>query len=52
MKRDGFAISLRSDLEKYVKKQAFVEQVKDIVEYRVIDYYQRRYRENGKKFNR
>lgn len=44
VKRDGFAISLRSDLEKYVKKQAFVEQVKDIVEYRAMDYYQRRYR--------
>lgn len=52
VQRDGFAISLRSDLEKYVKNQAFVEQVKDIVEYRVMDYYRRRYRENGKKFNR
>lgn len=48
VKRDGFAISLRSDLEKYVKNQAFVEQVKDIVEYRVMDYYRRRYRENGR----
>lgn len=47
VKRDGFAISLRCDLEKYVKNQAFVEQVKDIVEYRVMDYYQRRYREKG-----
>ncbi len=45
VKRDGFAISLISDLEKYVKNQAFVEQVKDIVEYRAMDYYQRRYRE-------
>lgn len=44
VKRDGFAISLRSELEKYLKKQTFVEQVKDIVEYRVMDYYQRRYR--------
>ena len=49
VQRDGFAISLRSDLEKYVKNQAFVEQVKDIVEYRVMDYYRRRYR--GKTFN-
>ena len=45
VKRDDFAISLRSDLEKYLKNQAFVEQVKDIVEYRAMDYYQRRYRE-------
>lgn len=45
MKRDGFAISLRSELEKYIKNPVFVEQVKDIVQYRVMDYYQRRYRE-------
>lgn len=45
VKRECFAISLKSELEKYLKNQAFVEQVKDIVEYRVMDYYQRRYRE-------
>lgn len=48
VKREGFAISLKSELEKYLKNQAFVEQVKDIVEYRVMDYYQRRYR--GRNF--
>lgn len=47
VKREGFAISLKSELEKYLKNQAFVEQVKDIVEYRVMNYYQRRYREKG-----
>lgn len=46
VKRDGFAISLRSELERYIKNPVFVEQVKDIVEYRVMDYYQRRYRDD------
>ena len=47
VKRDGFAISLKSELERYIGNPTFVEQVKDIVEYRVMDYYQRRYREKG-----
>ena len=45
VKRDGFAISLRSELERYIKNPVFVKQVKDVVEYRVMDYYRRRYRE-------
>ena len=49
VKRDGFAISLKSELERYIGNPTFVEQVKDIVEYRAMDYYQRRYR--GKNFN-
>ena len=47
VKRDGFAISLKSELERYIGNPTFVEQVKDIVEYRAMDYYQRRYREKG-----
>ena len=46
VKRDGFAISLGSELEKYIKNPVFVEQVKDVVEYRVMDYYRRRYRDD------
>ena len=46
MKRDGFAISLSGELEKYLGNPVFVEQVKDIIEYRAMDYYRRRYREN------
>ena len=44
VKRDGFAISLKSELERYIENPAFVEQMKDLIEYRVMDYYQRRYR--------
>lgn len=46
VKRDGFAISLGNELEKYIKNPVFVEQVKDVVEYRVMDYYRRRYRDD------
>lgn len=52
VKRDGFAISLRSELERYIGNPAFVEQVKDIVEYRVMDYYRRRYRGKMNECNR
>lgn len=51
VKRDGFAISLKSELERYIGNPTFVEQVKDIVEYRAMDYYQRRYRGEGDKRN-
>lgn len=46
VKRDGFAISLKSELERYIENPVFVEQMKDIVEYRAMDYYWRRYRGN------
>lgn len=46
VKREGFAISLKSELERYIGNPAFVEQMKDIIEYRAMDYYRRRYREN------
>lgn len=44
VKRDGFTISLKSELERYIENPAFVEQMKDIVEYRAMDYYWRRYK--------
>ena len=42
-KKEGYAIALNDDLKDVVKKDAFAEQMKDVVEYRVLDYYQRRY---------
>ena len=42
-KKEGYAIALNDDLKDVVKKEAFAEQMKDVVEYRVLDYYQRRY---------
>lgn len=43
--KDGCVISLRSELQSWVKNEALKEQMKDIVEYRAMDYYRRRYRE-------
>lgn len=42
-KKEGYAIALNDDLKDVIKKEAFAEQMKDVVEYRVLDYYQRRY---------
>ena len=43
--KDGCEISLRSELQSWVKNEALKEQMKDIVGYRAMDYYRRRYRE-------
>ena len=45
VKKDGFAISIRSEMKDLVGSTAFKEHMKDIIEYRVMDYYKRRYRE-------
>ena len=45
VEKDGFVISFRSELQGLVHHEAFTEQMKDIIEYRTMDYYQRRYRE-------
>lgn len=44
VKRDGFALALREDLCDVINQPAFAEQMKDVIEYRIMDYYQRRYR--------
>lgn len=46
VKKDGFALALRDELQDIVGKPAFAEQMKDVIEYRAMDYYQRRYRKN------
>lgn len=45
VKKDGFAISLRSEMKDLVGSTTFKEHMKDIIEYRAMDYYKRRYRE-------
>ena len=47
VKRDGCALALREELKDIICKPAFAEQMKDVIEYRAMDYYQRRYRENA-----
>ena len=49
VKRDGCALALREELKDIICKPAFAEQMKDVIEYRAMDYYQRRYRENAEE---
>ena len=45
VKKDGYALALRDDLERAIKLPAFADHMQDVIEYRAMDYYQRRYRE-------
>lgn len=44
VKKEGSALALREELTDVISDPVFVEQMKDVIEYRVMDYYQRRYR--------
>lgn len=45
-KKEGCALALREDLGEVVKNKAFINQLGDAIEYRTMDYYQRRYDAN------
>ena len=45
VEKDGAALALCEDLRDVIGKPAFAEQMQDAIEYRAMDYYQRRYRE-------
>lgn len=47
VKQDGATLALREDLHDVISSSAFAEQMKDVIEYRAMDYYQRRYREKA-----
>lgn len=47
VKQDGAALALREDLHDVISSSAFAEQMKDVIEYRAMDYYKRRYREKA-----
>ena len=44
IKKEGCVLALRDELKDVVGNQVFVEQMKDVIDYRTMDYYQRRYR--------
>lgn len=46
--KNGYTIALREELKKWSDNEEFIAQMKDIIDYRAMDYYQRRYRKNGK----
>lgn len=43
--KEGYVIALREELRPVIEKEAFREQMKDIIEYRAMEYYRRRYLE-------
>ena len=43
VERDGYALAIREDLEGVIGNEAFKGQMKDILEYRTMEYYRRRY---------
>ena len=47
VQEDGKALALRDDLREVISSPVFADQMKDVIEYRVMDYYQRRYREKA-----
>ena len=50
VRKDGVAIGLREELRPLIDNPVMICQMKDVIDYRAMDYYQRRYRmtqENG-----
>lgn len=45
VKKEGTALALKEDLADVILQPAFGEQMKDVIEYRTMDYYRRRYEE-------
>lgn len=44
--REGFALALREDLRDCIRNEALQQHMKDILEYRTMEYYRRRYTGN------
>ncbi len=43
IEKEGYALALRDDLEGIIENEAFKSHLKDILEYRTMEYYRRRY---------
>lgn len=41
--KEGYALGIRDELKEVIKVDAFKAQMKDIIEYRTMEYYRRRY---------
>lgn len=46
VERDDAVLGLREEMRSVIGNPVLVEQMKDVIDYRTMDYYQRRYREN------
>lgn len=47
VKKEGAALALKDEMQEVIDNPVFMKQMKDVVEYRVMDYYRRRYKEKG-----
>ena len=43
--KTGYALSIREDMKPFVHNAAFIKQFDDVITYRALDYYRRRYAE-------
>ena len=46
IKKDGSVLAIKEELKDIISDPFFVSQMKDAIDYRAMDYYQRRYRNN------
>lgn len=46
IEKEGYALAIRDDLEEIIGNEAFKNHMKDILEYRTMEYYRRRYAES------
>lgn len=49
IEKEGYALAISEELAKVVEQEAFRQQMKDILEYRTMEYYRRRYAEESFK---
>ncbi|MCI8482958.1 MAG: DEAD/DEAH box helicase family protein [Lachnospiraceae bacterium] len=49
VEKEGYVLALREDLKEVVQRKAFQCHMKDIIEYRTMEYYRRRYQEKAEK---
>lgn len=47
IEKEGYAIALREDLKDCIQKEALKHHMRDILEYRTVEYYRRRYEEKA-----
>ena len=45
VKKEDSVLALRDEMKEIIKNPVLAEQMKDVIKYRVMDYYQRRYKE-------
>ena len=45
VEKEGYAIALSEEMKVVISMPAFAEHMRDIIEYRTMDYYRRRYKE-------